>query len=227
MIAKFASLQRTAIASSALASALCFSPTLRALELGNIEVLSGLNQPFRAVVPLQFDEGESAETLIIDIANNAEAETLGALPNLLGQELNAVISLQGTRVEALITTDLPVKEPHIDVVVRAELGGNKLHRMYPVLLDLPSSHSDNTGAVASTRQTVDTAPMLDTDRRAATSPRPARLAQQFKPATSPIVSGWASTQAVLPLPEAVLLSEVSDEIGVPLYYTTQAPASEQ
>lgn len=226
MIAKFASLQRTAIASSALATALCFSPTLRALELGDIEVLSGLNQPFRAVVPLQFDEGENAETLIIDIASSAEAEKLGALPNLLDQELNAVISLQGTRVEALITTNFPVKEPHIDVVVRAELGSNKLHRMYPVLLDLPFSHSDDTGAVASTRQTGDTVPMLDTGRPA-TPPRQARLAQQSEPATSPIVSGWASTQAVLPLPEAVLLSEVSDEIGVPLYYTTQAPASQQ
>ncbi|MEM6987206.1 MAG: hypothetical protein AAF499_11775, partial [Pseudomonadota bacterium] len=134
-----AAARRIAFATSTVMATFSVSPSSHALALGNIDVLSGLNQPLRAVVPLHFEEGEAPENLVLDIAGDADAVKLGALPNLLGQELGVVISLQGDRVEALITTEFPVKEPHLDVVLRTHMGETKHHRVYPVLLDLPSA----------------------------------------------------------------------------------------
>ncbi|MEM9602666.1 MAG: hypothetical protein AAGA11_07370 [Pseudomonadota bacterium] len=138
MNSTLAAVKRLAIATGTVVAAFGVSPHAHALALGNISVLSGLNQPLRAVVPLLFEDGENAELLELDIAGDADAIKLGALPNLLGQEVDVVMSLQGDRIEALITTEYPVKEPHLDVVLRAEIGGTRHMRVYPVLLDLPS-----------------------------------------------------------------------------------------
>ena len=137
MNTSLAAARRTSLAAATALASFGLSPAAQALGLGNINVLSGLNQPLRAVVPLLLEEDETPDQITLAIARDDEANKFGALPNLLGQELDVVISLQGERIEALITTEFPVKEPHVDVVLHAQMGDTKHLRIYPVLLDLP------------------------------------------------------------------------------------------
>jgi len=157
-----AAARRTSLAAATALASFGLSPAAQALGLGNINVLSGLNQPLRAVVPLLLEEDETPDQITLAIARDDEANKFGALPNLLGQELDVVISLQGERIEALITTEFPVKEPHVDVVLHAQMGDTKHLRIYPVLLDQREIADNEISAIQLTAGTSSVGVALDT-----------------------------------------------------------------
>ena len=121
------------IAAVALSAATCFA---NALGLGNIQVLSGLNEPLRAVVPLLSPGDLNPEQFKVQLADNA----LYSQRNLNRSDIHRDITIKVDWARAggpavLISSQRFIKEPSLDLLLIASWPQGQLERGYAVLLD--------------------------------------------------------------------------------------------
>lgn len=143
---KLKTLKHTAIA-SAIATALLVSPlAARAAGMGKINVLSALGEPLRAELDITATREEaasiSARVAPPDAFRQANLEYTGVLTTLrFSLERRA-----DGKPYFKITTDRPVNDPFIDMLVELSWSSGRLVREYAFLLDPPEVKAANAAS---------------------------------------------------------------------------------
>jgi len=115
-----------------------FTPlTSHAFGLGKIDVMSALNEPFRAEIGLTALRPEEKDNLQVKMASDAEFTKAGLNRSMLLNQMQFDIIEFGGRNKILITSKQPIKEPFLDFLISATAGSGILIREYTVLLDPP------------------------------------------------------------------------------------------
>lgn len=132
-------MKKQLFASIAVASTIGFFTPLTsyAFGLGEIKVMSALNEPFKATIDINSLSTEEKESFEIRIASNDEFEKAGLDRSYILSQLKFDVVEQSGKPRVFITSQLPVKEPFLDFLLTATAGGGKLIREYTVLLDPP------------------------------------------------------------------------------------------
>lgn len=126
-----------------------------AFGLGNIDVKSALNEPFKAEIELTALRPGEKENLQVKLASDAEFTRAGLNRSMLLNQMQFdIIESQG-RDKILITSKNPIKEPFLDFLITASAGSGVLIREYTVLLDPPEYVTNAMrGGVASADERV-------------------------------------------------------------------------
>jgi pilus assembly protein FimV len=177
---------RTPIAAAALALALGFAAQdANALALGRVNVLSALGEPLRAEVDIPDINADEAATLRTSVAgpDAFKAAGLEYNPALSNVQISLQRRANGSSYLRL-TSDRPVNEPFVDLILEANWASGRIVRDYTMLFDPP-----NLRAQAAAPGPI-TSPALG-----ATAPAGAPVAPRAAPAPAPYV---ASTPAPMP-----------------------------
>ncbi|MBT9510724.1 MAG: hypothetical protein IV104_00060 [Acidovorax sp.] len=175
------------LAAAAVASAGFYASDASALALGRITVQSALGEPLRAEIDLPQITPAEADTLR---ATAAGPEVFRAQGMEYTQTMNNLqIQLQrrpdGTAVLRL-SSDRPVNEPFLDLVLDANWGSGRIVRSYTMLFDPPTLRRPAPAVTASPQiSTPSTAQAPAPAVRAPATPRQAESAPAPRPAAAP------------------------------------------
>lgn len=129
--------RRMTIRQTLAAIALLFvSISASAVEVGNLEIKSGLGDPLRASIPLDQLGGLTSEQLKVRSATAADFAAMG-IEQLGGDTfVTYEVFLDGAgKGVVLVTTERAVSEPFINLLVEFVWPGGRVVREFPVLLD--------------------------------------------------------------------------------------------
>lgn len=118
----------------AIAIALGSSQAL-ALQLGQIQVKSALDEPLVAEIPVQLDNLAEAQGLSVALASDADFTRAGLSRAGLGDLRFSVITDSTGHKLVLVTSDQPIADPYLDFLVQIDTRKGKQLREYTVLLD--------------------------------------------------------------------------------------------
>ncbi len=153
-----------------------------ALGLGDIELKSGLNQPFDATIQLTVRDESELEGLRIGLASNADFERIGAVrsPFLNELEFNIVVPDRG-KPFIKVSSNNPIREPFVDFILEANWPAGRLLREYTVLLDPPTITTERAAPVqapsTSSAPRPQQAPTTSSRQRVEESSEPAGIIQ--------------------------------------------------
>ena len=127
------------LAAAAAASVGLYAPDASALALGRINVQSALGEPLRAEVELPEITTAEVETLQATTASPDVFRSQGMeySQSLNGLQYKVVKKPNGSAV-LKISSDRPVNEPFVDLVLDASWGSGRIVRSYTLLLDPPT-----------------------------------------------------------------------------------------
>ena len=183
-VGRFA-LNRVAVAAAvAVLSALPISAS--ALGLGKLSVKSALGEPLRAEIDISSINPEESATLQVRVASPETYRAAGVDYNAVLSGANIVLQRRADgRPYLRISSDRPVQEPFVDVILDLGWSAGRLVREYTLLFDPPSMRS-----VAQPAAPVVSVPPAST--AVATSPalkpspsRPAAVPSSDAPAAKP------------------------------------------
>jgi pilus assembly protein FimV len=153
------------------------APAMASVSLGEIEVRSYLNQPLQAQIRVQgsalTDEGLEIR-LASEDAYRRSGLTRGAVP------ADLAIQLEGTGTSRIVrlTTQRPVREPYVGLLLEARWGAGRVLREYTILLDPPVAFAPERSVAPVISQSAGPAPRPDT----APAPAPTPTARtEFRP----------------------------------------------
>lgn len=160
------------LAAAAVASAGFYAGDAAALALGRITVQSALGEPLRAEIDLPQITPAEADTLR---ATTAAPEVFRAQGMEFTQTMNNLqIQLQrrpdGTAVLRL-SSDRPVNEPFLDLVLDANWGTGRIVRSYTMLFDPPAMRRSAPAVTAAPQISAPVAPPVAPAVRAPAAPR--------------------------------------------------------
>jgi pilus assembly protein FimV len=113
---------------------------VQALGLGRITVLSALGEPLRAEIEVPQVTPEEASTLKASIAGPAEFRSAGIEYNpALASASIALQQRPDGRSFLRVSSDKPVNEPFVDLILEAKWASGRVVRNYTLLFDPPSS----------------------------------------------------------------------------------------
>ena len=185
MIAKSHRWQKTAIAASVAAVLGLGGTSALALSLGRITVQSALGEPLRAEVDVPNINAEEAASLKTTVASPDAFRASGMEYNAAMSSVQ--ISLQRRpdgRAFLRLSSDRPVNEPFVDLILEANWATGRISRDYTMLFDPVSMRQP--AAVAPTPAQTSAASPIST---------PAPTAGAMQPAARPAVLGKAPAPA--------------------------------
>jgi pilus assembly protein FimV len=110
-----------------------------AFGLGNINVDSALNEPFKASIPVTALKAGEVQNLQVRLASNEEFEKAGIERSFILSDFTFdIIKNSATDVVIKVTSSKSVREPLVDFLLTASSGNGRLIREYTVLLDPPT-----------------------------------------------------------------------------------------
>lgn len=123
------------VLSAAVASAVLLLSNAHAAGLGKLTVLSSLGQPLRAEIELTAVSKDEVGSLVAKLASSESFRQAKIDFNPALLSLRFAIEQRGSRQVIRVTSNQPVNEPFVDMLL--ELGGNNGHliREYTFLLD--------------------------------------------------------------------------------------------
>lgn len=115
-----------------------FSAGVSALGLGNIQLNSGLNQPFDAKIELLSPTASELDSLTVSLATVEAFERAGIDRAFVLGSLRFEIQ-QGDSGQDFVhvTSREPLREPFLNFLIEASWANGRLYRKYTVLLDPP------------------------------------------------------------------------------------------
>ena len=114
-----------------------------ALGLGKLMVRSGLDEPLNGEIELLSATSQEIKTLKSSLASRADFDSAGIeLPFFLTGIKYNVVQRDG-RNFLVLSTDEPVREPFLHLLLQVEWSGGKLIREYTALLDPPQWAAGN------------------------------------------------------------------------------------
>ena len=162
----------------ALACALIFgSSSAFAIGLGELQTQSNLNQPLRAMIPITDVRPGDVDALSVKIGDEAQFARHGySLMSIYGRIKLQIVG--GQRPHILLTSDAPVRDPVVGLVLEVEGPSGTLERAVSILLDpegyTPMAVVKSPSARASAREAQSSVPMASAER-VPTRRRPAPL----------------------------------------------------
>lgn len=147
-----------------------------ALGLGPVRVMSKLNQPLQAEIPVIQGSAGEAEGLLVSLADQEDFEKLGISRGNLGVPLEFSVAKDAHGQTVIrVTSKEPVRSTYLDFLVEANWPKGRMLREYTVLLDPPVTAP---AATASAPAAVAAAP-------AASAPAKPVASHPAKPAAEP------------------------------------------
>lgn len=138
---------RNKLAAAILALGSLHSGVVSALGLGELELESALNQPFRAVIPLADVAGLNEDQIRVKMADDEAFANIGVERTTFLSALKFQVVLQESSPSmVIVTSDSAVVEPYLDFVVEVRWPSGKVLREYTVLLDLPVFSGERVAA---------------------------------------------------------------------------------
>ena len=124
---------------SLLLSVYLMSASAWGLALGDIDLKSNLNQPFRAEITVEGANRDDVTGLTVQLASRAAFDRLGLdYPEYLqGFNLRTELRPDGNAV-VIVTSSASVTEPFVTILVEAVWARGRLLREYTVFLDPPT-----------------------------------------------------------------------------------------
>jgi pilus assembly protein FimV len=168
---------RTPIAAAVLALAMGFAAQdANALALGRVNVLSGLGEPLRAEVEVPDINADEAATLRTSVAgpDAFKAAGLEYNPALSNVQISLQRRANGSSFLRL-TSDKPVNEPFVDLILEANWSSGRIVRDYTMLFDPPNLRAQAAAPSAITSPALGYTPPAGAPvvPRAAPAPAPA------------------------------------------------------
>ncbi|MBX3689029.1 FimV/HubP family polar landmark protein [Dokdonella sp.] len=160
-----------------------------ALGLGPVRVMSKLNQPLQAEIPVIQGSAGEAEGLLVSLADQEDFERLGISRSHLGVPLEFSVAKDAKgQVVIRVTSTEPVRSTYLDFLVEANWPKGRMLREYTVLLDPPMT----APVAAPTPKAVAAAPAM---------PKPAKPStSSSKPAAAAPVAAPHRPAAAAPAP---------------------------
>lgn len=151
-----------------------------AFGLGGIKVQSALGQPLRAEIDITQISADEASSLKVGVAppDAFQEARLHYSSALSGVQIKLERSPDG-RSYLRVTSNSPINEPFLDLLIRAQWANGQLSRDYTLLLDPPNFHA----APAATQVPVQTA--TPAPAPAAVASPPPMTAPALQPAPMP------------------------------------------
>jgi pilus assembly protein FimV len=126
---------RISVASLLAAASLTFSPSAWSLGLGELTVESFLHQPLQVKIDLISRETDDLTTVSAGLASAADYELIGASRESISVPIGfSIEDIQGDAY-ILATSNLPVSEPVVRLIVEVNWSSGRLLREYTVFLD--------------------------------------------------------------------------------------------
>ena len=163
-----------------------------ALSLGEIDLKSALNQPFSAEIPISSSIPGEVDGLQVEVASAQTFKQFGLDRAAFLSDFQFAVIDRGSGVAVQITSQQPVVEPFVTLLLEISWSQGRLLREYTVLLDPPvfATESVQPAVAAPTAGPVVSAPaqretFIDTPAPQAASPATQPVAQPVaKPAES-------------------------------------------
>ncbi len=162
--------KRVHLSSAVLIGSLLHAGTVAALGLGDITLNSYLNEPLDAEVRLIDTRDLVADEIKVRLAGVDDFDRLGVDRSYFLTRIQFEVSIDRERNTGVIrlTTDEPVLEPFVDVIIEARWPAGRLLREYTVLVDPPVFREEPL--VVSASEEVAATEAEDADRAAASAP---------------------------------------------------------
>ena len=129
----------SALAAATLASVAFYAPDALALALGPITVQSALGEPLRAEIDLPRITPAEAESLKATTASSETFRSQGLEYSSAISQLRLVLQrLPDGRSVLRVSSDRPVNEPFVDLVIDATWATGRITRSYTMLFDPPA-----------------------------------------------------------------------------------------
>ncbi len=173
--------RKTALASLVAAAFGLYGSNASALALGRVTVQSALGDPLRAEIDIPEINADEASSLrpVVASPDAFRAAGLEYNPALAGVQISLQRRADG-RAYLRLSSDRPVSEPFVDLILEASWASGRLVRDYTLLLDPPSLRAAPTPApVAPQTSPVQITPPVAS---APIAPRPAPAAPAASPA---------------------------------------------
>lgn len=133
------------------------SPMALALGLGEAEVHSTLNAPLRASLPLSDSGGIQAGLLNVSVADDRAYAAAGLTRTPIAASVRLAVEQQQGRLVVNLTTERPVREPWLDLLLRFDWPDGQQLREVTLLLD-PPDYDQMPSLVAGSARTPRQAP---------------------------------------------------------------------
>ena len=130
-------MKRVSILAAGILSAAIIPRDGWALGLGELTLLSYLNEPLRAEVAVLESDAFDDSDLLVGMASEVEFERLGVSRVLFLTRINFQVESDEFGRRVVLTTEAPLRQPYLDLVVEARWPDGRLVREYKVLIDLP------------------------------------------------------------------------------------------
>jgi len=154
-----------------------------ALGLGPVRVMSKLNQPLQAEIPVIQGGAGEAEGLLVNLADQEDFEKLGISRSNLGVPLEFSVAKDAHGQTVIrVTSKEPVRSTYLDFLIEANWPKGRMLREYTVLLDPPVTAPAATAPAPAAVAAAQT-PMAPV-KPAAT--HPARPAAERAPSAAPV-----------------------------------------
>lgn len=110
----------------------------RGLGLGDITLHSRLNEPLDASISLVQLDGVGADRIVVDLASRDNFERSGiAYPSFL-DDISFSVDVHDRNTGVLkLSTERPIQEPYLDLIIDVRWPGGRMMREYTTLLDPP------------------------------------------------------------------------------------------
>jgi pilus assembly protein FimV len=150
-----------------------------ALNLGQIQVKSALGQPLRVEIPVVPASPAELQNLSARLASSDAFARAGITDGKPNVPLQFTVANEGGRKVILVTSNEPVNDPYIDLLIEvSSAAGTSVHE-YPVLLDPPTGKlagaaSSGGGHAARHRAAAAAAPAAAPAQRTAAAPPAAK-----------------------------------------------------
>ena len=127
-----------------------------ALTLGEFAVDSFLDKPLKAEILVNGDSGDNLKTLEISMASAEEFEQAGIVRSTSLDDFQFdIVKESKKKAKIEITTETPVSDPYIHMLLKIRWNGGQLLREFTALIDPPlysSQPADKVDAVKTTKQ---------------------------------------------------------------------------
>lgn len=199
---------------SVAAAALCvLASGSWALGLGRLQVQSALGETLRAEIDVTSLTPDEAASLQVRIAPPESYRAAGLDYNAVLPSTRAtLVRRPDGRAVLRLTSDRPVQEPFVDVILEMTWASGRLVREYTLLLDPPRVMPAPPVQATAPATTSPVAPSASAEPAAPGAAAPARAAA---PATSPAPAATARRPAAAaPEPAAAARAEPADQVTV-------------
>jgi len=203
---------KTAMAAAAAALFGLSASGVMALSLGPIVVLSALGEPLRAEIDVPDINAEESSSLKAVVASPDAFRAAGLEYNSAISGLKASLQRRTDgRAFIRLTSDKPINEPFVDVILETSWASGRIVRDYTMLFDppnlrVPATPSATLPQISAPQAGSAAAPAATSQAQAGASPAPAPVrpaAAPRKPAPAPMaVAAAPSAPAMAPAKQA-------------------------